>query len=227
MIEDFRDDFLKPLARVIRENNINLDGLVGLIKTTVFNVFGPGGLNILKELDGLGGLCVGDVSFMFLNAARTQEVSVFQARNAEINFKIGKTFSFAAREIKFDIGIPALGLEAAFTPRITIDFELAFGFGVSLDKGFYFVTDDPLQPGDQPEMALNVAVTFSGVSCPAGTVDRANVEGRLLFLALKITDGVDIDGDGKIDVTCTPGTPSYPSPQTTPQKEPPRQQRRE
>ena len=39
LIGDFRDDLLRPLAHTIRENNLNIDGLVNLIKNTIFDVF--------------------------------------------------------------------------------------------------------------------------------------------------------------------------------------------
>ena len=40
-IGNMREDVLQPLAKTIRENNLNLDGLIGFIQATLFDVFGP------------------------------------------------------------------------------------------------------------------------------------------------------------------------------------------
>ena len=55
--------------------------------------------------------------------------------------KLGKTFTYTAPTIALDLGIPALGLQASFTPQVTLSFGLNFGFGIDENSGFYFVTD--------------------------------------------------------------------------------------
>ena len=50
-------------------------------------------------------------------------------------------------------------------------------------------------------------MTLSSVDCPSGTVDRASVTGKLLFLALHLTDGTDVNGNGSVNVDCSGGGP--------------------
>ena len=92
-----------------------------------------------------------------------------------------------------------------------------FGFGVDSHNGFYFVTDggDPSHPDNQL-LSIGAMATLSSVNCPAngagaGTVDRASADGRLLVLALHLTDGTDVTGDGAVTVNCLNGAPVIPT----------------
>ena len=118
----------------------------------------------------------------------------------QFDFDIGKIFTCDDAppcnlpEIEFDLGIPVLGIEGRFQPRFTFDWNLHFGFGVDDDLGFYFVTDFG-NPGDMDRTNDEMAITASGVFSNG---EGANVEGNLLFLAVNLTDGLDIDGDGRV-----------------------------
>jgi hypothetical protein len=59
----------------------------------------------------------------------------------QLDFDIGKTFKFQVPAVNFDLGIPALGIQANFQPEVTINFNLHVGFGVDTKLGFYFVTN--------------------------------------------------------------------------------------
>ena len=85
---------------------------------------------------------------------------------------ISKTITLPT--INLDLGIPALGLNASFTPQVTLSANLNFGFGVDENTGFYFVTDGgtPGITADDHELSLGAVITLSSVDCPAGTVDR-------------------------------------------------------
>lgn len=214
IIEDFREDFLQPLAQTLRQNNVGLDALVDLIQQTILNVFGPTGpfSGIVDPLTGIHGLLRDqnddglitreeDVIFRWLNASGEEVGSLSGATAAQLDFDIGKTFSFSTPPIDLDLGIPALGIAARLQPEITIDFNLHFGFGVDTSKGFYFVTDTNGSEvgGGDPELTVAVSIDFSQDANDNGTVqqsERAQVNGRLLFLALKLTDGIDVDGGG-------------------------------
>ncbi|OLD92029.1 MAG: hypothetical protein AUG84_02425, partial [Chloroflexi bacterium 13_1_20CM_4_66_7] len=224
VINDFRVKFLKPLANTIRQNNLNLEGLQKLIRKSVFDLFN--GIGLLADLNGDGVISCGDpsapgpfvcpdVKFQLYDKNHVATASIFNANSAQIDFALAKTFTFTADRIKFDLGIDALGISADFQPQITLDFNLLFGFGVDGDKGFYFVADHKDSIGNNlPELSLNMVATFSKVC--SGNLDRASVEGRLLFLALHLTDGVDMNGNGKIDSSCVNG---HPNPMVSPQTE--------
>ncbi|HSH22314.1 MAG TPA: hypothetical protein VK992_06850, partial [Candidatus Caenarcaniphilales bacterium] len=154
--------------------------------------------------------------FAYLDENGNRGASPFTAKSVEFDFKIEKQYTYIAPDVQFDLGIDVLGIEGRFKPQVTIDFELLLGFGLHLDKGFYLRSDDPLTTGDDLEASLAVTATFSSAACPGGGVDRAAVEGRLLFLALHLNDGVDMNGNGSIEVACDG---SAPRATTTPQTE--------
>jgi len=198
IIEDFRGDLLLPLAMTLRENNANLEGLIDSIQATLFDVFGP---DLLQDGDDAGTeVTADDIGFSFLNASGG-EVPLLVAEAIQFDFDIGKSVSFMADEIGFDLGIPALGLEAGFEPRVTIDYNLHFGFGIDEDLGFYFATDfdDPATTDlTDPEMALGITIDFTDFTPDSGPFIPAGATGRLGFLAVRLTDGVDSNGDGII-----------------------------
>jgi len=205
-IGDFRTDFLKPLANTLRDNNLGLDFVVSKIQDLAFGVFSTQ-LGILLPTGDETVPTPADIQFKLLkNDAlghpRAVAANIFDAQQAEFDFPLGKTYTFTAPAISIDLGIPALGLDAKFVPQITISFGLKFGFGVDVKNGFYFVT------GDTPALTLATTVTFSDVSCPTGSVNRAQIDGRLLFLALHLQDGIDLNGDGAVTVQCAGNNPS-------------------
>ena len=209
-ISDFRTNWLQPLAQLIRENNLDIDGLVQLIEDSVIGVLSnlsdpsSNPFSLMPDpftTDGQGHLHSSDIQFNLLDAGGNTGANIFTAQAAQFDFTLGHSWSFTADPIDLDIGIPALGIQARFTPQLNISFALHFGFGVSLSDGFYFVTHPPGDP-TAPELSLSVAVNFSSVDCPSGSVDQSNINGQLLFLALKIKDGVDLNNDGKISVQC-------------------------
>ncbi|HUP84685.1 MAG TPA: calcium-binding protein [Acidimicrobiales bacterium] len=104
--------------------------------------------------------------------------------------------------LNFDIGIPGLSLEGGFRPNGTINYSLKFGFGLSKDEGFYFLTDTDADGNDEdadPELDLSMLIGLSDADTTAG------VTGQLGFLQVDITDqpntgGADCDAtDGAVD----------------------------
>ena len=87
------------------------------------------------------------------------------------------SFTYTAPTIDLDLGIPALGIAARFTPQITLSFGLNFGFGVDVNNGFYFVTDGgtPGNTADDNELHVGALVTLSSVSCPSGMPRYAQI----------------------------------------------------
>ena len=230
-IETFRESYLQPLANFIRENNLDLNGVVDKVVSLA--------VDTLKNLpsigsllpDGFTGSTSPDIEFKLLNADHTRacdldgtnctgpgsgSVNIFNAAAAEFQFKIGKDFHQSLAPINIDIGVPALGLKAMFTPTLDIQFSLRLGFGVDLNKGFFLATQALPGETDTPELSLSATVTFSSTDCSngSGSVNRAQIDGSLLFLALKLQDGVDLNNNGIVNVQCD-GTNMAPvDPQT-------------
>ncbi|MDH4156934.1 MAG: hypothetical protein OEW00_06620, partial [candidate division Zixibacteria bacterium] len=167
-IGDLRDNILTPLAKFIRESNLDIYGLIDLIH------------NKLDEaLNAISGLVVSTI-----------DVSGYpddtNNHYVQYDFSIGNTIVIS-NEIAFDLGLPFLGLDLDIEPTITITWSLDFGIGIDEELGFYFVTDNV------DELTLTISVDLgSTVGSPA------SAQGRLGFLALTITDGVDLDGVGGV-----------------------------
>ena len=223
-IESFRSNYLQPLANFIRENNLDLNGVVDKVLSLA--------VDTLKNLpsigsllpDGFSGSTSPDIEFKLLNAdhsvacditAVSCAVNIFNAQAAEFQFKIGKSFTDSLAPINIDIGVPALGLKASFTPTVTLSFSLRLGFGVDLSKGFFLATKALPGETDSPELSLSATVNFSSVDCSnGGAVNRANIDGSLLFLALKLQDGVDLNNNGSVNVQCDGSSQAPVDPQT-------------
>src|SRR5581483_3642006 len=178
----------------------------------------PGGLNILEKYDGTPGTATAsDIHFQLLKNNRSEScafgddnctaVNIFNAEQIEVDVKLGRAFPIAVGSpLAIDLGIPALGFDASFSPQVTLEFHMNFGFGVDVHKGFYFVTDggDASNP-DNTLLHIGALVTLSTIDCnnsTTGTPDRATADGRLLVLALHLKDGTDLNGDGAVTVPC-------------------------
>ncbi len=225
-IESIRANLLQPLANLLRQNNAGLDSLVGFIQNELFSVLGPAGINLLQDFNSDGNITKDDIHVALMNDNRqhscafgatcsgANDVNIFNAQQIELDMRLGIAKTITLPTINLDLGIPALGLQASFTPQVTLTANLNFGFGVDENNGFYFVTDGgtPTNTSDDHELSLGALVTLSSTSCPSGTVTRASVNGQLLFLALHLTDGTDLNNNGTVTVTCTGGANSHVDP---------------
>ncbi|WP_139261206.1 calcium-binding protein [Fibrobacter sp. UWOV1] len=100
---------------------------------------------------------------------------------AEWFFRLGGDYSFGSN-IGFDLGYPGLGLEAEGGLNLSLSWSLEFGFGVSKEKGFYFIF------GEGDEVSAKVSGLFE---------DESNVLGKMaglgMMLELDSDDGVEIN----------------------------------
>jgi Ca2+-binding RTX toxin-like protein len=195
-IENFRLDLLQPLAQTIRANNLDLMGLIDVIQTTIFNALQP--LGLLANTPDLPGTetgpDAGDIGFKFLKADGSPG-NFLTGQSLQFDFDIGKTFAVDLGDpILIALGIPALGLRGMIDPKITMSFNLHFGFGIDLKKGFYFVANH-----STPELTVNLSLTLTD-----DINNRATITGELLFLAMTLKDGVDITGPAGLALN-TPG----------------------
>jgi Ca2+-binding RTX toxin-like protein len=188
-IEGFRLDFLQPLAKELAESNFNLEGLIGLVKDVITDVFT--GLGLFGNPNVVTDLILGEIdgtpfAVPFANLTPAQ----FNAAKAlQFEFDIGQAFNVPLVDIDLDIGIPGLGLNATMTPTLEFDWSLHFGFGLHVDEGFYIVTKN-LLGNDEPELQFSIELNLGST-----IANRATLDANLLFLALELTDGVDF-GDG-------------------------------
>jgi Ca2+-binding RTX toxin-like protein len=157
-IADFREDFIG----IFREEVENLTSPTdNIISVKLFELLGPGGLGILLDGDDDGT----DIS------ATDVELDPDDTY-IQWNLRIGGPIVNASAGIGFDLGIPGIGLEAEGDIDLQIDWELAFGFGLSLTDGFY------IDISDTSELQLDIEVTLPD----------AALTGRLAFLQVRAED---------------------------------------
>jgi Ca2+-binding RTX toxin-like protein len=177
-IEDLRYDFVDPFRGAIETADETVtdfeDPDRNIVSGFLFDLLGPGGIDLLKPLDGVDDpQAIGDYVALDSNFTSISESFV------QWNMTIGGTLWNPSADIGFDIGLPGLNLQTEGNIELEISWELAFGFGISFTDGFY------LDISDGDELELNVEVTLP---------DAALV-GTLGFLRFKAEDK-DVDGDG-------------------------------
>ena len=161
-IEDLRNGFLDDFRTAI-ENFTDPDE--NIVRILLFDLLGPSGIDLLLDSDDSGtDITLNDIGFSTADIGGKEAV--------QWNFVLGDTLVNAGADIGLDIGIPGLGLETEGSINMVIDWEFAFGFGLSLVEGFFF------DISDGSELQININVTLPDVV----------ITGRLGFLQLEATD---------------------------------------
>ena len=154
-IEDFRTNVVQRLRGLG-------DYALQTVRQALFNVFGPAGLNLLKDLTSDNQITLDDVQLSIT------------ADQIQFNLRLGKDQLWTTG-IGFDLGLPVLGLEVNAPVRVALGWDFFLGFGVHRNLGFYF------DSSRAEEMSVNLNVTTPGLSA----------FGHLLFLRLGVRDNPD------------------------------------
>ncbi len=93
--------------------------------------------------------------------------------SAEWFFNLGGTYDYG-KSINFDLGFPGLGLSSDAGLELSLSWALEFGFGISREKGFYFIF------GEGNEIDVTAVASLDG-----------RIVGSLAGLGLAL----DVDGD--------------------------------
>ena len=168
-IADFRAGLLADLRAKLAE----VGDPIGLVQQAIFKCLGKDGLDLIVKSDGSA-----------INTADDVEV---ECTGATLNFKIRlkKTVALvdtSSDPIKFDIGIPGLGLSVDGNVKVEVGFDLKLYFGINATDGFFFDTSN------SEELRIDFKVTIPGL----------HARGNLLFLQLDASDesdGVDANGN--------------------------------
>ena len=204
LVGQIRSKLLQPLANLLRENNVGFDGLKD-----------PDPVEALRRLRARAA-STSSSSSTAAAARRRRATSTSSLlkndgagqrarREREHLRRAADRVRLQARQVvhatprRRSISTSASrrsASHASFTPQVTLSFGLNFGFGVDVRQRLLLrhrrrhARHEPTT--DETELTVGALVTLSSVNCPGGTVDRAQVNGDLLFLALHLTDGVDL-----------------------------------
>ncbi len=117
-------------------------------------------------------------------------------KSAEWFFNLGGTYDYG-KSINFDLGFPGLGLKSNAGLDLSLTWALEFGFGISQEKGFYFIF------GDGNEIDVKASASLNG-----------DIEGALAGLGLKLDVDPENSHHAKIELGFgvdlnDPKTPEY------------------
>jgi hypothetical protein len=167
-IQDFRDEFIDGLRSVVSSSASPTANFVSQQLFTLLN----DRLRILNDRNGDGLVDITDIGLTTnVDEAGVPLADLFM----EWDLSLGGRLVDAGAGLDADIGLPALGLETRGDVRLTIDWDVDFGFGIGGGKGFYLDLSDP------DELTLDVEVTLPG----------AGITGRLGPLQFDANDRGD------------------------------------
>jgi Ca2+-binding RTX toxin-like protein len=171
-IQDFRNGLLQELRNDVSAAGGNgLTAVQDAIKKAFWNTLGPGGLNLLVDVQ-TGHALDRALGYSQLN------VTLDCNTGLSVKLRLAKTVALVdttGHPIQFSIGVPGFGLQGNINVNVALGFDLKFGFGVSPSDGFYF---DSSAPASDPELKI-----FFKVSLP-----NTHFTGQLLFLQLDVAD---------------------------------------
>ena len=124
-----------------------------------------GALDLLQDAWGLDGIADGVVD---INDIVRSGFGLFD-EFGQFDFLLGDEYVFG-QSLDFDLGLPILNFDLDAGVEVGLDWQLAFGFGVSQEDGFYFVAGDDgidetpdLIPDAPEELIIAIDVNLLGV----------------------------------------------------------------
>lgn len=170
--------FLEDVKQSVLDNIEGIaDQGVTVVQTAIFDALGPSGLGVLQDRDDDG-----DTVLDF----RDVKATVLSDR-VEFDLDMSQDLASIMLGGAFDLGLPGLNFDLDADVSLDLGFSFKLGFGVSIDEGFYFVTD---------EARTDLGVTFTA------EVEGLDATGRLGFLELNAqnVDGSPTQFVGNFDV---------------------------
>ncbi len=175
------------------------DGL--LIETAgaiALDLFGlsVGALDFLQDVSGLDGVADGIVD---INDIMKTGFGLFD-EFGQFDFLLGQSAVFG-ESLDFDLGLPILDFDLDAGVELELGWDLAFGFGVSQQDGFYFVSDSALapestlNPGETGELIVSLDVSLLGLLgfAPGAGSDMDPADGPVELIAT-----AELPGDGRL-----------------------------
>ena len=195
-IRDIRTGFLADL----REKLNGPGTAIAFIQESMYDVFGPGQLNILQDRDGNGIIELADVGVGWYDASGnlvqewTLGDAVPETADAiQFDVPLGGTAFATGIDIPLDIDVPGFGLQVDGGFAVEMSWNFDFSFGLSVEDGFYLNTNDKSSPGT-PELTVEIGAFLDGEPLNNAEVTPFYAEGKLLFFILSVDD-IDRDPD--------------------------------
>ena len=156
-----------------------------------------GGLGFLQDAEGVAGGTVDIEDIVKSGFGLFDEFGQF-------DFLLGQDYVFG-QSLDFDLGLPILDFDLDAGIEIDFGWDLAFGFGVSQQDGFYFVAGDDgdpatpdLLPDNDEELIIQVDVNLLGAlgfSPGRATGDDFDEDPNVMTATGKLPSGGRLSGD--------------------------------
>ncbi len=203
----FNNGVAQPVGDALSSTGSDLGALQSTLASTVTDALDDSGL--LQGAVDVHVFCGGTTVCDPDGAGHT----ILDVTDVQVRFTIGATVA-ETDEIPFDFGFPGLRIATADGDndgdpdgiKPAVEWSIDVGFGLSLEDGFYLVTD---WPDSEIELAATVNtpdftadIAFLGIEIDSDNSDTAKPDGRRAEeLALDLAINLPDDGDGKLSLT--------------------------
>ncbi len=162
--------FLVDLKNSVSENlEQSLDSAASGVQAAIYDALGPGGLNVLRDINSPADNNVADGAVTLADVINRPDPS---GDGRYFRIEVGSDPIAIQLPAGFDLGVPGLALDINAPLSAELGYNLALGMGVNLTDGFYLDTSDP------SELEVFLDVTAPGLSA----------EGELGILRVLATD---------------------------------------
>ncbi len=210
-VRDVRVGFLEDLRTKLSSEG----GTVPILQSSLWDLFGTDGLNIILDKDGNNVVDLNDIDIIWVDRDGVTlsnwvkgDLPPSAADAIQIDMDLGMKLLAADIDIPLDFEVPGFSLDVDGGFTFDLGWAWDFGFGISTSSGFYLKTNTD----DTKEIRVQADAFLQGVNGQPFTA-----VGSLLFFDVTVTDalpdgnrsgasavlGVDIVGDarGRLPVT--------------------------
>ena len=192
MVAEVRNGLLADLRGRLSEPGKTVE----ILRYALFTVFNDR-LGILKDIDADGRVTLADIGIDFhdvegdwLAAWAPGTVMPGEADSIRFDVDLGGRVLGTGIDIPLDLDLPGfeLSVDGGFALEVLWNYD--FGFGMSVQDGFFLTTNDDATP----ELRLDVAAYLDGSPQDPTVVTPFAGQGKLLFFEAAVTDR-DLDPD--------------------------------
>ncbi|MEX8493277.1 MAG: hypothetical protein AB3X43_04715, partial [Sphaerotilus sp.] len=215
-----RNDLLADLRAKLTSQG----GAVGLIRSSLFDLFGGGGIGILLDRpnDSDNAVTIDDIQVAWYDRNGVKLADWIQggslppsADSIQFNMGLGQKLLATGIDIPLDFHLPGFSLDINGGFAFDMNWAYDFGFGISTSSGFYLATNSGANAAT-PELRVTASAYLDGAPTDPNVVTQFNATGSLLFFRATVTDqdrrpdlpgfqpsgadvvlGIDIKGDGR------------------------------
>ena len=189
----FLGDLRTGLLSDLREKVSGNGKLIEVVRQSLFDIFGPSGLDILNDNTSNGSVTVDDILVGWYDQKGAfieswvagGDLPEIEPDAIQFDIGLGGVLYGDGVDIPLDIDLPGFGLEVDGGFAMELSWSYDFGFGLSVTDAFYLTTNSD---SDDPEFEFNVDVFLDGTPDDPGVTTAFVGTGKLLFFKATLVD---------------------------------------